>query len=299
MASGRLPNILIAGVPKAGTTSLFAYLVQHPDICGSDEKELAYFNPLRHGRPLPPVETYEQHFAHCSDQRYALEATPSYCYGGQRLINGVKDVLGQPKIIMVLRDPVERLWSQYTFQRSRGNVPGIRSFVEYITACEQRRPDAPIGRLGLAIGLYSDYIGLWLDAFRADIKIVFSENLLLDPASVVGDLFRWLDLEDDLTNAINLRSQNVTMHARSPQIARVVYSLKRTGDHLRLFHPAVRDWLRRAYVRVNSGELPERLDPLLRERVATIYQASNRATAKALAAHGYTDLPPWLLDAAS
>ena len=49
MTEPRLPNLVIAGVPKAGTTSLFNYLAQHPDICPSDVKETRYFEPLRYG----------------------------------------------------------------------------------------------------------------------------------------------------------------------------------------------------------------------------------------------------------
>jgi hypothetical protein len=59
--SGTLPNLLLAGVPKAGTTSLFRYLEQHPDICSSSDKEIGYFNPLRHGGTLGPLDTFREH----------------------------------------------------------------------------------------------------------------------------------------------------------------------------------------------------------------------------------------------
>ncbi len=47
--SARVPNLVIVGVVKSGTTSLFNYLSQHPDICPSDVKETRYFDPLRFG----------------------------------------------------------------------------------------------------------------------------------------------------------------------------------------------------------------------------------------------------------
>ena len=57
----RLPNLLIVGVAKAATTSLFQYLAQHPDIFPAELKELRYFTPLRYAEPLPPIGSYLSH----------------------------------------------------------------------------------------------------------------------------------------------------------------------------------------------------------------------------------------------
>ena len=64
MTESRVANLVIVGVPKAGTGSLFAYLAQHPDVCGSDEKEIGYFNhysPWRRMGPPPPIEEGQIH----------------------------------------------------------------------------------------------------------------------------------------------------------------------------------------------------------------------------------------------
>lgn len=125
--SGVLPNLLVAGVPKAGTGSLFSYLGQHPDICSSTVKEIGYFTPLRReGGALPSVESYKVHFSHWAGQRYAMEATPNYCYGGERLRAGIKDTHGRPRIVISLRDPIDRLWSAYAMQRTRATCSASR-----------------------------------------------------------------------------------------------------------------------------------------------------------------------------
>jgi hypothetical protein len=128
-----LPNLVIAGVGKAGTTSLFWYLSQHPDICASDEKEIRYFAGLTEGgTELPPVETYERHFRHCRGERYAMEASPQYFHGGAPVIQAMRRLLGRPRVVISLRDPVERLWSQFRFTKSRlGPVPETLSFEAY------------------------------------------------------------------------------------------------------------------------------------------------------------------------
>ncbi len=303
MSNGRLANLLIVGVPKAGTTSLFGFLAQHPEICGADEKEIGYFNhfsPLRNPKSrLAPIESYAAHFAHCTGERYALEATPSYSYGGQSVIDGIRDLLGSPKIIITLRNPTDRLWSAYTFQRSLGNISTIKSFDEYLTICERRRREGTdrkeTSRLqGLAIGFYADYIPAWLDAFGDDLRVVFAETMALDPAETLRELCRWLDIDTGVVATLDLGARNVTAHARNPKIARVVYSLKRAGDRLQMLPTGIREPLRRAYLRMNSGPIPEQLDATARRRVDTIYRSSNRATAAALAAHGYRELPEWL-----
>lgn len=302
MSNGRLPNLLVAGVPKAGTGSLFAYLTQHPEICRGDRKEvgyLNYYNPQRHSGEPPPIEAYMAHYIGCRQQRYAIDATPTYSYGGRPVIDAARQVLGRPKVIITLRNPVDRLWSAYAFQRTLGNITGLQTFDEYLRVCKQRKRDGsdlvPRDHLhGLYIGYYADYIGDWLDAFGDDVRIIFNDEMARDPAKVLADLFQWLDIDTAVTETMDLVPRNRTVHARSPRVAKAVFSLKRTADRLGRLHPAVRAPLRRAYERVNAGELPERLTPEMRQHVEDLYRASNEATAQLLTAHGYQDLPVWL-----
>lgn len=303
MPVGRLPNLLVAGVPKAGTGSLFAYMTQHPDICRADQKEIGwlnYYNPLRYQGDVPPIETYMEHFADCGDQRYAIDATPTYSYGGKPVVEAVRTLLGEPKIIITLRNPVDRLWSAYTFQRTLGNITHIRSFDEYLTVCEQQKRHArdlvPRDHLhGLYIGFYADYLGHWLEEFGDDLRVVFADDMLHNTAGVIGGIFDWLDIDSAITGSMSLAPRNTTQHARSPRVAKVVFSAKRQVDRrLGRVSPALRQPLRRAYEKLNAGQLPERLEPPTRQRVEALYRDSNRATAQMLIQHGYSGLPPWL-----
>ncbi len=299
---GRLPNLVVAGVPKAGTGSLFAYLTQHPQICRGDQKEIGYFNYYNPGRRQgepPPLEAYMRHFAGCGPQRYAVDATPTYSYGGRPVIEAMQKLLQQPKIIITLRNPVDRLWSAYTFQRTLGNITELETFDQYLRACEQRSREGtdlvPRDHLhGLYIGFYANYIGDWLEAFGDDLKVLFADRTLRDTAGVLTDVFQWLDLDTAVVADMDLRPRNTTQHARSPRVARLVFSAKRSVDRLGRLHPAVRHPLRRVYERLNSGDPPERLDPGMRARVEDLYGESNRQTALLLTEHGYRDLPSWL-----
>ena len=302
MNAGRLPNLIVAGVPKAGTGSLFHYLAQHPQICGSDEKEVGYFNyfnPRHHSGPPPPLESYMRHFTHCAGEPYAMEATPNYSYNGQPIIDAIRGTLPSAKIVLSLRAPVDRLWSEYTFQRELGNIAKMRSFEEYLDVLEHRKRDGsdlvPRDHLhGLYIGYYGDYVPLWLSAFGEDIRVVFAEELFRDPVTVVADLLRWLGLDADVLPQLDLGARNPTQHPRSVRAAHVAYSIKRAGERLGVLPRRVREPIRRLYVRANTGAPPERLSPEMRSHVQELYRESTQVTAQALAAHGYRDVPAWL-----
>jgi hypothetical protein len=301
MSNGRIADLVIAGVPKGATGSLFAYLAQHPDICASDLKETGYFNhynPQRSTGPVPPIEEYERHFAHWAGERYALEATPTYSYGGRPVITAMRAVLGKPKIIINLRDPADRLWSAYTFQRSVGNNARIRSFEQYLELLERRRregvePRPRDGLHGMHIGFYADYLGDWFEEFGNDLRIVFVEDLRREPRAVVTGLCGWLGTDGTWVESLDLEPRKVTQHPRSTRLAAAARLVKRRSE--RLLPPPVQHRLHRAYLRVNSGgELAEEFDPALRRHVQGIYRESNRATAEMLRARGYEELPEWL-----
>jgi len=134
-AGPRLPNLVVVGVSKAGTTSMFHYLGQHPDIGTSDVKELRYFTPVRYGEPLTSLDSYTVHFRHCVDETYAMEATPGYFYGGRDLAHTLRATCPGVHAVVILRSPEERCWSWYGFVKSRLRIPKQMGFTDYLDRC--------------------------------------------------------------------------------------------------------------------------------------------------------------------
>lgn len=295
-----LPNLLIVGVPKAGTGSLFSYLAQHPTICPSTEKEIGYFSPLVGGGATPSLEAYRSYFDHCTGEKYAMEATPNYCLGGVSVAQAIKSTLENPRIVMILRDPVDRLWSAYTFQRSLGKLAGIKSFEDHIAACQTQRQQghdiiAKSAFNGLSIGFYEDYVGEWFREFQSDLKIVFFEDLASRPSAVTTDLCHWLDIDPDVTASFDYKVHNKTVHPRSPVMAEAVFGAKKVAGTLLERSPtSLRKAARKAYFSINSGEAKETLQPQTKRELTEVYRRSNEATAVVLQSHGYDRLPPWL-----
>jgi hypothetical protein len=304
LSAERLPNLLIVGVPKAGTTSLFDYLAQHPEICGSQVKEPGYFNqfhPLRDpAKPAPSLASYQRQFDHCQGERYLLEGTPSYSYGGLPVIQAVRAVLGRPRIILSLRNPADRLWSAYTFQRAQGHLGSIRSFGHYLSILEQRHASGEdrlvTSRLqGLTIGFYGEYVPAWLEEFGDDCRIVHAEELASRTADVLGELYRWLALDPSPAARADLGRRNVTAHPRSARLANVAFRAKSAANRTGILPARLRRPLGDLYRRFNAGRMNEQFDDELRQRVEAMYASSNEVTARALRAHGY-QLPGWLAD---
>lgn len=296
----RLPNLLIAGVEKAGTTSLFEYLSQHPDICASLIKEVSYFRPLRHNLPLAPLDEYRKHFTHCEGQAYLMDASPSYAPAGRPVIDAIRRTLGRPRVIISLRDPAQRLWSAYTFQRMKGRLRNVKDLEDFIDACEWQRghdeidPRIGIRLLALSVGFYADYLGQWLDEFGEDLRIVFAEDLFEDPDAVVSALCRWLGIDPEAVTSFRYERRNRTVRPRSARLGRMAYQGRSVTQRLLRRQPRVRAALRRVYFGLNSAEQDEVFSADSRRRLDEIYRESNAALAAMLAQAGYRDLPAWL-----
>lgn len=299
----RLPNLLIAGVPKAATTSLFDYLAQHPAICPSRAKEPRYFSEL--AKPeglLEPLEEYRRFFD-WKWERYGVEATPTYCLGGERMMGVIERVLDHPRAIIILRDPTDRFVSAYFFQKARGPQFEIHSLEEFVSAVE---PDVPWRAIehrhrtptqAFQIGCYGDFLPLWLDEFGDRLRLLYFDDLIRDPAGVVADLCRWLDIDDEVAATFDYSARNTATKARSRLLARTVFRAKR---YLARFLPRgsnLRAQLRAIYRRLNSQPLDRKtVDPATRHRLVEMYREPNRRTASMLSARGY-ELPPWLVEA--
>jgi hypothetical protein len=129
-----LPTFLIIGAMRSGTTSLTRYLRSHPDVFMAQPKELHYFDfNFDEG-----VGWYRSHFAEATSQRAIGEATPNYLYITEALPR-VAELLPDARLVVILRNPVDRAYSHYWHNRSVGREQ--LSFEEALEA-EATRIDA-------------------------------------------------------------------------------------------------------------------------------------------------------------
>lgn len=296
-----VPNLIVAGVEKAGTTSLFSYLGQHPDVCGSTEKELNHFAPVAEPGGSPPsLDRYAEFFGHCRDERYLLEASPSYWYLGAPVVAVLAQTL-KPRIILSFREPVARMWSAFTYLKSMGRLDRRESLDDYIARCQRVHQHGwdtgeTHRHTPLSVGRYGDYVGPWLEAFDDhDLRIVFAEHLFADPGASVGRLCEWLDLDPTPVATFDYETRNETIHPRSRMLARVADSARRANLPALQRRTGLRRAVRRAYAAMNTGQPADVLGEGARRWLEEYYRPSNAALAERLRQRGYTELPSWLL----
>jgi hypothetical protein len=302
MNISRLPNLIIAGVGKAGTTSLFGYLSAHPDICPADIKEVRYFAPLRFGATeLAPIETYSHHFAHCRGSRYILEASPGYYHVGKAGIQIIRQTIPDARIIIIFREPVGRLFSFFTYCKSHLMLDPRLTFEEYVNRCE-RMPAEELHRWenraywGLAECFYADNISHWFDIFGNDaIMVLFFEHLRENPLGVLVDVCKWLEIESEqYLNTLDGSVENKTVNFRSRAVQRITLAINRTGETFWRKHPQLKKRLRRLYYSLNSQPVQDALTEEIRAYLDARLRPNNQRLAVELARRGYVSLPEWL-----
>jgi hypothetical protein len=291
----RLPNAVIAGVNKAGTTSLFHALAAHPDVTSSKVKETHFFDPYKYGEPPLPLREYSKFFPREITTPVLLEATPGYFYGGDPLAKALDNALPDARIIVVLREPGERAFSWWRFCRAALLLDSDISFGEYVRRCEKLGTSPESARdlvawRGLSGGLYSRYLPLWQDVFGDRLLILFHDDLLADSGATVNRACGHLGIQPMASPPT--RRDNVTTDVVHPSLQRVAMTINRIGERAWRELPGLKCGLRALYYRVNARQFQDRLQPADRTWL-TDYFRDDVAALPALLPH-VRSLPSWL-----
>lgn len=207
----RLPDFLIIGVQKAGTSSLYYYLAQHPQIGMSLEKELHYYNyhVLRgKGRGW-----YKSFFPLKFKSRGKItgEASPYYLFDGAAPAR-IKADIPNVKLIALLREPVDRAYSSYSMNKRQQQRADFPSFEDAIANEDMSQEES---RLYLYRGRYAEHIRPWLACFPRDsILFVRSEEFFADPRAALDEVYDFLGVERIYPG--DLKAQEV---GRYPELA--------------------------------------------------------------------------------
>jgi Sulfotransferase domain len=208
-----LPDFVVIGAAKAGTTSVYAWLCEHPFVMRPRRKEIDYFS-FYHYRG---TDWYRHHFplasarsAFAAEQGRAFitgEASPNYMLYEEaprriaKLIPGVK-------LIVVLRNPADRAYSQYQMRRRDGREP-IESFANALEVEEPSFVTTGNGvggrvldgrrekdwRTYLSRGRYAEQLERWFECFALEqFCILELGELAADPLTVLGHLYEFLEL---------------------------------------------------------------------------------------------------------
>lgn len=210
MTTFRLPNFIICGAQKSGTTSLFHYLSKHPKVFLPQIKELKYFSDFYDkGTPW-----YAEFFAGAQADQLIGEVSPQYMLHADVVAKRMYELIPAAKLVFVLRNPVERAYSMYNFDIQRGKYNDIwnKSFEQILA--ETR------GHEYLKNGEYSRQIAHFLQYYsKESIQLLIFEDLIEDPARELQKLYRFLQVP---SNVADLPVENKTRVLRVRAISPVL-----------------------------------------------------------------------------
>lgn len=197
-----LPDAVILGAQKCGTTSLHGYLVQHPGVIPPLRKEVHYFD-LNYPRG---EAWYRAHFGRTGETGLNLDASPYYLFH-PAVPARLHALLPDAKLVVLLRDPVRRAYSHYWHERAKGREKlefddAIAAEPGRVAAAEAGLADGSLDRSAdhqhfsyLARGRYAEQLERWFALYpRERFLVVRFEDLVKEPLARLNDVLAWLGL---------------------------------------------------------------------------------------------------------
>jgi hypothetical protein len=243
-----LPDFLVIGAPKAGTTALHAALATHPGLFMSPVKEPKFFltdgpPPARGGGP-GDVQTYREHIWRREDYEALFEdaptgslrgeSTPFYLYD-HAAQDRIRALIPDAKLIVILRDPVERAHSNWTHLWSAGLEP----IGDFVRACAEEDARVAAGWADFwhytRLGRYGEQLDRLFLRFPFEQVFILRYRALLDaPAQALDDICQFLGVYPGIIAEVP--RENVTAHPTGTLTHRTVSKLVRgtaaAGRHL-------------------------------------------------------------------
>jgi len=208
------PNFLLVGAAKSGTTTLYNYLKAHPQIYMPTRKEPLYFiseviqyhktdkwmrKAIKNNKGrkvyIDNIDDYLKLFECASNEIAIGEATATYLYYHNHSIPKIKKELGDVKILIILRNPIHKVFSQYKYLKRGGAEP--LSLLKAIQE-EDRRIAKNYNSLYhyISQGLYFRQVKDFVDNFSS-VKIVLLEDLNKDLNYTMDSIFKFLSVDEN------------------------------------------------------------------------------------------------------
>jgi len=274
----RKPDFFIVGAPKCGTTAMYYYLKQHPEIFMPQRKEPHFFGTDLEA-PYPyfirEKREYLSLFSEAQDEKRVGEASVWYLYSKLAAAE-IKEFCPSASIIIMLRNPVDMIYSLHSQRVYSGNED-ITDFEAALDAEEERKQGLRIPKgVNLVEGLfyrevakYTPQVQRYLDVFgRENVHVIIFDDFKSDTPRIYRDTCQFLGVDPDFQpefQVINLnkRIYSFTLHKFLQNPPRTIVSLSR-----RLVPRPLRHGLIRGLNRVNIRYAPRpRMDPELRRRL--------------------------------
>jgi hypothetical protein len=189
----RKPNFIVGGALKAGTTAIYHYLRQHPQVFMAADKELRFFSYdekdpwcITHpkGFPVKTFDKYLEAFSGAKDEIAIGEASPMYLHS-EFAARKIRECLPDAKLIFSLRNPIDSAYSSFQ--------------MDFRVERETRSVEDGLGIDQPRVQRYRYYFHLkkWFELFPPEnIKIIIFDDIVEDPASSISGIYRFLHVDE-------------------------------------------------------------------------------------------------------
>jgi len=279
----KLPDFIIIGAQKSGTTALWKCLRKHPEIFMPEEKEINYFKSDENNY-AKGIDWYAGFFKDSKDEKSIGEASPRYLFYpdvAEKIHRFNKDI----KLICILRNPVDRAYSHY-WHNVRDGLEDL-SFKEAVDREKERIKESDYNYRAysyISRGFYYDQIRHFLDYFDiTQIHFIIFEELIKHPAEIIEKTLEYLNVDtsfipkmDHVNQASALKYPLIYRRIRSKSDYMLDIVREKTSY-------AIRDKISRLLRKIftNKGKYP-RIDPKLRKYLERIFNEKNRMLSQLL-----------------
>ncbi|MCA9245922.1 MAG: sulfotransferase [Planctomycetales bacterium] len=241
------PNFFHAGFPKTASTWLYHCLREHPEVC-TPRQDAIHFLTIHYHEGW---QAYSERFSSYRGEPVVADTTPSYaCFSWSR--QRLYDFNPQAKILLTLRNPIERAYSHYWHLRRKGQC--TYAFADVLTN------KVDLFNAWIAYGFYGYHLSELLKLFpRSQVQVLLYDDLKADPRAFCRQVFEFLDIDADFVPASIDRPRNVASY--HPKLRERVRNLLQG-----------RPW--------NESEYDRGMGDAVREQLCTIYAADMEVLAR-------------------
>lgn len=239
--NNRLPGFLLVGAAKSATSSLHSYLDQHPQIAMASMKESWFFsfydNPPHYDSPgilsdvVYRLDDYLKLFDGAEAEQILGDACPSYLYTYEDTIRNIRQLysaqaLAELKIIICLREPLSRAYSQfYTFKRKVEEPLTFEEAMQKSTVEKRRQDNWNIFYDYLGFGMYSKQVEAFQQAFGKErVLVLLYEDIQADMQKTCQEIYRFLGIDPDFEVDDRLKHNSITGEPRANWLVAGLFS---------------------------------------------------------------------------
>ena len=258
-------NLFIVGAAKSGTTSLYHYLKQHPDIYLPLVKEPNFFSNVESTNPAAYLKPRKNKFYHnkvindrlvyynlykgAQSSKILADASPSYLWD-PNAAQKIHKHHSYAKIIILLRNPVERAFSHYLMDVKEG-IQAEREFIEAIEKDNLTRPKVwGKAHLYLELGLYHDQVKRYLELFgEKKVKVILYQEFISNTRQVLEQICEFLHVDYRFVENINYNKIHNKYVAPRGKVSKTILTYKNKIGFIKNLTPKfLKDFIRKHFL---------------------------------------------------